>query len=78
MAAIVPQMSSGYSREGSTLQHREYFDRSMETGAGGIFTPGGSTPLEQGARFTGVIEYTGARIHVHRAPAGQLWRWLAY
>ena len=36
MAAIVPQMSEGYSREGSTLIHREYFDRSMETGAGGI------------------------------------------
>jgi len=38
MAAIVPQMSEGYSREGSTLHHREYFDRSMETGAGGIYT----------------------------------------
>jgi CubicO group peptidase (beta-lactamase class C family) len=37
MAAIVPQMSEGYSREGSTLRHREYFDRSMETGAGGIY-----------------------------------------
>ena len=38
MAAIVPQMSEGYSREASTLRHREYFDRSMETGAGGIYT----------------------------------------
>src|SRR5260370_14035015 len=38
MAAIVPQMSEGYSREGSTLIRREYFDRSMETDAGGIYT----------------------------------------
>ena len=53
MAAIVPQMSSGYSREGSTLQHREYFDRSMETGAGGIFTTGG-------------IYSAGTRREIHR------------
>jgi D-alanyl-D-alanine carboxypeptidase len=38
MAAIVPQMSEGYSRQGGTLVRREYFDRSMETGAGGIYT----------------------------------------
>jgi D-alanyl-D-alanine carboxypeptidase len=38
MADIVPLMAEGYSREGSTLHHREYFDRSMETGAGGIYT----------------------------------------
>ena len=38
MAAIVPQMAEGYSREGDLLQRREYFDRSMETGAGGIYT----------------------------------------
>jgi CubicO group peptidase (beta-lactamase class C family) len=37
MSAIVPQMAEGYSREGSTLLRREYFDRSMETGAGGIY-----------------------------------------
>jgi hypothetical protein len=36
--STVPQMSEGYSREGSTLRQREYFDRSMETGAGGIYT----------------------------------------
>ena len=38
MAAIVPQMAEGYTLEGSTLRRREYFDRSMETGAGGIYT----------------------------------------
>lgn len=38
MAAIVPQMADGYTREGSSLRRREYFDRSMETGAGGIYT----------------------------------------
>jgi CubicO group peptidase (beta-lactamase class C family) len=38
MAAIVPQMADGYSRDGSALLRREYFDRSMETGAGGIYT----------------------------------------
>jgi D-alanyl-D-alanine carboxypeptidase len=38
MAAIVPQMAEGYSRDGSILIRREYFDRSMETGAGGIYT----------------------------------------
>jgi D-alanyl-D-alanine carboxypeptidase len=38
MEAIVPQMAEGYSREGNAIHHREYFDRSMETGAGGIYT----------------------------------------
>src|ERR1700722_1711836 len=38
MTAIVPQMSEGYSREGTTLHRREYFDRSLETGAGRIYT----------------------------------------
>jgi D-alanyl-D-alanine carboxypeptidase len=38
MSAVVPQMSEGYSREGGSLVRREYFDRSMETGAGGIYT----------------------------------------
>jgi D-alanyl-D-alanine carboxypeptidase len=38
MAAIVPEMAEGYTREGSTLRHRDYFDRTMETGAGGIYT----------------------------------------
>jgi CubicO group peptidase (beta-lactamase class C family) len=38
MATIVPQMAEGYTRENGTLHRREYFDRSMETGAGGIYT----------------------------------------
>ena len=38
MTAIVPQMAQGYSREGNVLTRREYFDRSMETGAGGIYS----------------------------------------
>jgi D-alanyl-D-alanine carboxypeptidase len=38
MAAIVPRIAEGYSREGGTQIRREYFDRSMETGAGGIYT----------------------------------------
>lgn len=40
MNAIVPKMAEGYSRDGSSLIRREYFDRSMETGAGGIYTTG--------------------------------------
>ena len=35
---MVPQMSEGYSRDGNTLIRREYLDRSMETGARGIYT----------------------------------------
>jgi D-alanyl-D-alanine carboxypeptidase len=38
MPAIVPQMAEGYTLDGSTLLRREYFDRSMETGAGGIYS----------------------------------------
>jgi CubicO group peptidase (beta-lactamase class C family) len=40
MDAIVPEMAEGYSRAGSSLICRGYFDRSMETGAGGIYTTG--------------------------------------
>jgi CubicO group peptidase (beta-lactamase class C family) len=41
MSAVVPQMAEGYSREGNTVIRREYFDRSMETGAGGVYTTAG-------------------------------------
>jgi CubicO group peptidase (beta-lactamase class C family) len=41
MDAIVPQLAEGYTREGPGLHRREYFDRSMETGAGGIYTTAG-------------------------------------
>jgi CubicO group peptidase (beta-lactamase class C family) len=41
MAAIVPQMAEGYTWEDGSLRHREYFDRSMEAGAGGIYTTAG-------------------------------------
>jgi CubicO group peptidase (beta-lactamase class C family) len=37
---IVPQMAEGYSRDSGTLHQRQYYDRSMETGAGGIYTTG--------------------------------------
>lgn len=36
--AIVPQMAQGYTRENGRLRLRDYFDRSLEVGAGGIYT----------------------------------------
>ena len=36
--AIVPQMAEGYAREGNGLRHRDYYDRSLELGAGGAFS----------------------------------------
>ena len=35
---IVPQMAEGYTREDGRLRLRDYFDRSLEIGAGGIYT----------------------------------------
>jgi CubicO group peptidase (beta-lactamase class C family) len=35
---IVPQMTQGYTRENGRLRLRDYFDRSLEIGAGGIYT----------------------------------------
>lgn len=35
---IVPQMAQGYTRESGRLRLRDYFDRSLEVGAGGIYT----------------------------------------
>lgn len=32
----IPKMAEGYTREGDVLRHRDYFDRSLEIGAGGI------------------------------------------
>jgi CubicO group peptidase (beta-lactamase class C family) len=40
--AIVPRMAEGYTRDGKSLRHRDYFDRSLEIGAGGIY----STPSD--------------------------------
>jgi CubicO group peptidase (beta-lactamase class C family) len=36
--AVVPEMAEGYAREGKSLRHRDYFDRSLESGAGGIYS----------------------------------------
>jgi D-alanyl-D-alanine carboxypeptidase len=36
--AVIPRMAEGYSREGSSLRYRDYFDRSLEIGAGGIYS----------------------------------------
>jgi CubicO group peptidase (beta-lactamase class C family) len=36
--AVIPQMAEGYVRDGNTLRHRDYFDRSLEVGAGGIYS----------------------------------------
>jgi D-alanyl-D-alanine carboxypeptidase len=35
---IVPQMAEGYTRDNGRLRLRDYFDRSLEVGAGGIYT----------------------------------------
>jgi len=36
--AIVSQMAEGYTRDGKSLRHRDYFDRSLEIGAGGVYS----------------------------------------
>lgn len=46
--AVVPQMSEGYARDdrarddhakdGTSVRHRDYFDRSLEIGAGGVYS----------------------------------------
>ena len=36
--AVIPEMAEGYARDGKSLRHREYFDRSLEIGAGGIYS----------------------------------------
>jgi D-alanyl-D-alanine carboxypeptidase len=39
--AVIPQMADGYSREGGSLRYRNYFDRSLEIGAGGVYSTAG-------------------------------------
>ena len=34
--AVIPEMAEGYARNGKSLRHKDYFDRSLEIGAGGI------------------------------------------
>jgi D-alanyl-D-alanine carboxypeptidase len=36
--AVIPRMADGYTFENNQLRHRDYFDRSLELGAGGIVT----------------------------------------
>lgn len=36
--AVIPEMAEGYTFENGLLRHRDYFDRSLEIGAGGIYT----------------------------------------
>ena len=42
---IIPKMTEGYTRENGVLRHRDYFDRSLEIGAGGIYTTTGDMGL---------------------------------
>lgn len=42
---IVPQMAQGYTRENGQLLLRDYFDRSLEVGAGGVYTTVGDLVL---------------------------------
>jgi CubicO group peptidase (beta-lactamase class C family) len=34
--AVIPHMAEGYARDSSGFRHRDYFDRSLEIGAGGV------------------------------------------
>lgn len=43
--AVIPNMTEGYSRANGQLVHRDYFDRSLEIGAGGISTTVGDLLL---------------------------------
>jgi CubicO group peptidase (beta-lactamase class C family) len=36
--AVIPQAAEGYARDGGRLRHRDYFDRSLELGAGGVYS----------------------------------------
>jgi D-alanyl-D-alanine carboxypeptidase len=36
--AVVPQMAEGYAKDGNSVRHRDYFDRSLEVGAGGVYS----------------------------------------
>lgn len=36
--SLVPRMAEGYARDGERLRHRDYFDRSLEIGAGGVYS----------------------------------------
>lgn len=36
--AVIPRMAEGYTRDGKALRHRDYFDRSLEIGAGGVYS----------------------------------------
>ena len=36
--AVVSEMAEGYATEGKSVRHRDYFDRSLELGAGGIYS----------------------------------------
>lgn len=36
--AVVPQMADGYAKDGNSVRHRDYYDRSLEIGAGGVYS----------------------------------------
>jgi CubicO group peptidase (beta-lactamase class C family) len=37
-STVIPQMAEGYAKDGQSLRHRDYFDRSLEIGAGGVYS----------------------------------------
>jgi D-alanyl-D-alanine carboxypeptidase len=53
--SIIPEAAEGYAREAGVLRHRDYFDRSLEVGAGGIYSTLGDMALWNEALDSGKL-----------------------
>jgi D-alanyl-D-alanine carboxypeptidase len=53
--SIIPEAAEGYARDAGTLRHRDYFDRSLEVGAGGIYSTLGDMALWNEALDSGKL-----------------------
>lgn len=53
--SIIPEAAEGYAHDSGSLRHRDYFDRSLEVGAGGIYSTLGDMALWNEALDSGKL-----------------------
>jgi D-alanyl-D-alanine carboxypeptidase len=53
--SIIPEAAEGYAHDAGGLRHRDYFDRSLEVGAGGIYSTLGDMALWNEALNSGKL-----------------------
>ncbi len=75
--AVIPEMAEGYTFEDGQLRQRDYFDRSLEIGAGGIYTTAEDLVLwNRALDAPGFLSAHSLELMFFSPSSAQLWLWM--